>query len=211
MKTQSDFVQAVTRPYNGWSDKKLAAETIKIQTGMTDNPGFPNPIPAIPDYSAAVGDFISQMGKAASRDVNAVAAKNASRQVLIDMSVTLGTYAFLTANGSREMLLSTNLPLRRQNQPAIIGKPSNFRCTNGLNPGELQLKIDTMTGVVSFNFMFTEYPIQETAAWTTVTSSKSTCLITGLTSGKRYAFRVAAIGTNGQMVWGETLQSPYVQ
>ena len=211
MKKQSEFFATVTRPYNSWADKKLAAESVKIQTGMTDNPDFPTPTPSIADYSAAVGDFISQIGKSGSRDVNAIAAKNASRKVLIDLSVTLGTYASLTANGNQEKLLSTNLPLRRQAQPIVLGKPSNFRCTNGINPGELLLRIDTMDGVVTFNFMYTVYPPAEGATWTTVSSSKSSCLITGLESGKKYWFRVAAVGTNGQMVWGETLQSPYVQ
>jgi len=211
MKQQGDFFATVTRPYKTWSDKKLAAETIKIQTAMTGNPDFPNPTPSIADYSAAVADFIAQIGKSGSRDVNAISAKNTSRKALIDLSITLGTYASLTANGNQEMLLSTNIPLRKQAQPVVLGKPSNFRCTNGINPGELLLKIDTMDGVVTFNFMYTVYPPVEGATWTTVSSSKSTCLVTGLEAGKKYWFRVAAIGTNGQMVWGETLQSPYVQ
>ena len=211
MKSQSEFFASVTRPYNSWSDKKMATESLKIQTGFTDNIYFPTPTPSLDDYSAAVGDFLSKLGKAGTRDLNAIAAKNESRKVLIDLSTLLGVYATLTANGNQDMLLSTNLPQRKQPQPVVLGKPSNFRCTNGINPGELLLKIDTMHGVASFNFMYTQYPIQEGATWTTVSSSKSTCLISGLEPGKKYAFRVAAIGTNGQVVWGETLQSPYVQ
>ena len=211
MKSQSDFIPSVTKPYNSWSDKKLAAETIKIQTAMTDNPDFPTPVPSVADYSSAVGAFILQLGKAGSRDVNAVAAKNARRKELINSTITLGTSVSLTANGDLEKLLSTALPLRKQAQPVVLAKPGNFRCTNGINPGELDLKVDTMDGVASFNFTYTVYPPTETSAWTTVTISKSSCTITGLESGKKYWFRVAAVGSKGQMVWGETLQSPYVQ
>ena len=211
MKSQSDFLPSVTKPYNGWSDKKLATESIKIQTAVTDNPDFPTLVPTPADYAEMVGAFISQLGKAGTRDINAVAAKNARRRELIDATILLGTSASLTANGNLDMLLSTGLPLRKQQQPVVLGKPSNFRCTNGINPGELDLRVDTMDGVVSFNFTYTVYPPAETAVWTTVTSSKSSCTITGLESGKKYWFRVAAIGTKGQMVWGETLQSPYVQ
>jgi hypothetical protein len=211
MKNQSEFVPSVTRPYNSWSDKRLVTEAVKVQAGMTGNADFPTPTPSMEVYSAALSDFINNVGKAGSRDINAVAAKNASRKVLIELSITLGAYVMLTANGDREKLLTTNFPTRKQAQPVVLGKPGNFRCTNGLNPGELLLKIDTMDGVVSFNFMHTPYPIQEGAAWTTVSSSKSSCLITGLQPGTRYAFRVPALGTHGQRVWGETLQSPFVQ
>ena len=211
MKSQSDFIPTVTKPYNSWSDKKLVTGTVKIQTAFTDNADFPTTTPSLADYSAMVGAFISQLGKAGTRDVNAVAAKNARRKELIDATITLGTSVSLTANGDLEMLLSTAFPLRKQSQPVVLAKPSNFRCTNGINPGELDLKVDTMDGVVSFNFTYTVYPPTDTSAWTTVTSSKSSCTITGLESGKKYWFRVAAIGSKGQLVWGETLQSPYVQ
>ena len=203
MKSQSDFLPSVTKPYNGWSDKKLATESIKIQTAITDNPDFPSLVPSPADYSEMVGAFISQLGKAGTRDLNAIAAKNARRRELIDATILLGTSASLTANGNLEMLLGTGLPLRKQQQPVVLGKPSNFRCTNGINPGELDLRVDTMDGVVSFNFTYTVYPPTETAVWTTVTSSKSTCTITGLEPGKKYWFRVAAIGTKGQMVWAK--------
>jgi len=178
---------------------------------MTNNPDFPTTQPSMEEYSAAVAEFMDLLGKAGSRDTQAINAKNISRGVLINLSITLGNYAELASNGVREVLAGTNLPLRKLSEPVVLGKPSNFRCTNGINPGELQLKIDTMDGVVSFNFMYTKYPIVEGAAWLTESSSKSTCLITGLEPGTRYAFRVAAIGTNEQKVWGETLQSPFVQ
>ena len=212
MSSESGFLPSVTKPYEGWSDKKLAADTLKIQTSLTDNTGFPTTVPTLDDYSASVGAFIGQLAKAnGTRDINAIAAKNARRKELIASTITLGTSVSLTANGNLEMLLSTSFPLRRQTQPSILGKPTNFRCTNGINPGELDLAIDTMAGVVSFNFTYTEYPPTPNSVWTTVTSSKSNYTITGLEPGKKYWFRVAAIGRKGQMVWGETLQSPYVQ
>ena len=211
MTSQSEFLPSVTKPYRTWSDKKLSTETMKIQTALSDNADFPNPVPSVEDYSTTVGAFIVQLAKAGSRDVNAIAAKNARRRELIEATITLGTSVSLTANGDLEMLLSTAFPLRRKSQPVVLAKPTNFRCVNGINPGELDLKVDTMDGVVSFNFTYTVYPPTETAVWTTVSSSKSSCTITGLEPGKKYWFRVAAIGTKGQMVWGETLQSPYVQ
>jgi len=208
---KSDLFTSVTQPYNNWSDTLLMSETTQIQAGMTGNVNFPNPVPSMADYGNAVSDFIDKLGKAGTRDINAIVAKNASRETLIELTISLGNYAAMVSGGVRETLLPTHLPLRKTPQTVLLGKPSNFRCTLGINPGELRLKIDRMDGLVSFNFMYTKYPIVEGAAWETVTSSRSTCLITGLETGSRYAFRVAAIGTNNQIVWGETLQSPIVQ
>jgi len=212
MKSDNDFLATVTQPYKSWPDKKLATEAVKIKTAISGNTYFPETTPSAADYSTAVDAYIAQLGKATgTRDVNAVDQKNARRRELIALTVTLGTSCSLSANGDLEMLRSTALPLRRRPQTIVLGKPSNFRCTNGINPGELLLKVDTMAGVASFSFTYTEYPPTETSNWVTVTSSKSTCTLTGLTPGKKYWIRVAAIGTKGQMVWGETLQTPYVQ
>ena len=212
MRSDDDFLGTVNKPFNSWSDKKLATEGVRIQTAITGNTYFPDTTPSALDYSEMVGAYIAQLGKANStRDVNAVAAKNARRRELIEATVTLANSCSLTAGGDLEMLLSTALPLRKKSQTVVLAKPTNFRCTNGINPGELFLKVDTMNGAVSFNFTYTEYPPTETSAWTTVTSSKSTCTLTGLTPGKKYWIRVAAVGSKGQMVWGETIQSPYVQ
>jgi hypothetical protein len=212
MRSDDDFLATVTQPYKSWPDKKLATEAVKIKTAITDNEYFPVITPSAADYSTAVDAYVAQLGKATgTRDVNAVDQKNARRRELIALTVTLGTSCSLNANGDLEMLRSTALPLRKKAQARILGKPSNFRCTNGINPGELLLKVDTMAGAASFSFTYTEFPPTETSAWTTVTSSKSTCTLTGLTPGKKYWIRVAAIGTKGQMVWGETLQSPFVQ
>jgi hypothetical protein len=212
MRSNDDFLATVTQPYRSWSDSKLATESVKIKTAINGNTYFPDTTPSAADYSTAVDTYLDLLGKATgTREVNAVDQKNIMRRELIALTVTLGTSCSLAAGGDVEMLRSTALPLRKRAQTRILGKPANFRCTNGINPGELLLKVDTMVGVVSFSFTYTEYPPTETSTWTTVTSSKSTCTLTGLTAGKRYWIRVAAIGTKGQMVWGETIQSPYVQ
>lgn len=211
MKNADLFFPKVNMPYNNWPDTTLATEGMTIQTAMTDNPWFPVTVPTVEDFSNAVGDYIVQLGKAGTRDMNAVASKNTKRRDLIAMCIQLGNDVTTRANGNVEMLVSTALPLKRRPQTVVITNPTNFRITNGLNPGELVLKVDSMKGARSFVFEYTEYPPGPESIWTRTTCSSSRCVITGLTAGKQYWFRVAAIGGKGQQVWGETLISPYVQ
>ena len=211
MNNSDSFLGAVTKPYNSWSDTQLAVETLVIQSAMTDNPNFPNPTPSIPDFSEMVAVYGQQLSKAASRDANAIAAKNVRRAQLINMCIQLGNSVSDTANGDVEKLISSGLPLKKKPQSVVITAPSNFRITNGINPGELVLKVNSMKGVVSFNFSYTQDPPTETSVWTTTTCSTSRCVVKDLQSGKRYWFKVAAIGRKGQACWGELQLSPYVQ
>ena len=208
--TNVAFYATVIRPYNSWSDKVLSAESKSIQTAMTGNSDFPSPDPDMVIYATAVDAFIAQLGKASTRDVNAVAAKNSRRSELIALTITLGNSAALTADGDLEMLLSTALPLRKPSTTIVLGNPVNLRITNGINPGTLVAKVDSMNGGRTFNFEFTQDPPTE-ATWQKLSCSTSRCLIEGLESGKRYWIKVAVVGGNNQLVWGETMLSPFVQ
>ncbi len=211
MKTTELYSGSVTRPYNGRSDSHLLVETQSIVTGMTGNPNFPDPTPDMPTFSAAVNAYSLQLSRAATRDAYSIAVKNLRRSELIDLCVQLSNSVENTANGDVDKLISSRLPLKKKPQSVVIGLPANLRITNGLNPGELVLKVNSMKGATSFNFTYTQDPPTETSVWVPMMCSRSRCVVPGLQSGKRYWFKVAAVGRKGQMVWGETLLSPYVQ
>ncbi len=181
-----------TKPFNNWPDKKLAAETKQVALAMTGNAAFPKPNPAILTFSAAVDAFIDQLGKAGSRDMNAVAAKNTKRFELVQLCNSLVNSVASTANGNREMLVSTSLPLRKIPQAVVLRNPENFTVTNGINPGELYLKIKG-SNAHSIIFEYTEDPPTPTSIWTRTTCTSSRCTVSGLEAGKRFWFRVAAV------------------
>ncbi len=132
-----------TKPFNNWPDKKLAAETKQVAQAMKKNLAFPKTEPPIATFSAAVDAFIDQLGKAGSRDINAVAAKNTKRFELVQLCNSLVNSVASTANGNREMLVSTGLPLRKIPQAVVLRNPENFTVTNGINPGELAATTDS--------------------------------------------------------------------
>src|SRR5690242_1305535 len=212
MLTASDLYDGVvTRPFNSWSDTKLSSETSKIQVAMINNPLFPTPNPSMQVFGDAVAAYVSQLAKAGTRDANAVAAKNSRRAELVALCVQLGNSVTSTADGNVEALVSTAMPLRKKRQSIVIAAPSNFRITNGLNSGELDLKVDGQRGVSTFGFEYTIDPPTEESVWVKTICTTSRCTVKGLTPGKKYWFRAFVTGSKGQQVTGEMMISPYVQ
>lgn len=212
MLNASDLYDGVvTRPYKGWSDKKLSLKTTGIQLGMTDNPLFPAPSPNMQVFGAAVSAFVSQLAKAGTRDSNAIAAKNTRRAELIALCVQLGNSVSSTANGDVEALVTTRLPLRKKRQSVVLTAPSNLRIVNGVNPGELDLKVDGKRGAVSFGFEYTMDPPTDQSVWVKTICSTCRCTIKGLEPGKKYWVRTFVTGSKGQQVMGTMMISPYVQ
>lgn len=212
MLNASDLYDGVViRPYKSWSDTRLSVETTGIQFAMTKNPIFPSPSPSMEVFSAGVAAYVTTLAKAAGRDAAAVAAKNARRADLINLCVELGYSVSGIAKGDVEALVTTRMPLRKKRQSVVLTAPSNFRIANGINPGELDLKVDGKKGAVSFTFEYTMDPPTEQSVWVKTICSTSRCTIKGLQPGKRYWFRTLVTGSRGQQVLGDMLLSPYVQ
>ena len=210
--TASDLYDGVlTRPYNSWSDNKLSSETTKIQLSMYPNPLFPSPSPTSEVFSAAVTAYVTQLAKAATRDANAIAAKNSRRAELIALCLQLNNSVASTADGNVEALVSTGLPLRKKRESVVLDAPSNFRIENGINSGDLEVKVDGQRGVSTFGFEYTLDPPTEESVWVKTICTTSRCTIKGLTPGKRYWFRPFITGSKGQHITGDMLLSPFVQ
>ncbi|MGN6341191.1 MAG: fibronectin type III domain-containing protein [Ginsengibacter sp.] len=212
LMTASDlFDGVVIRPYRSWTDTILSTETTRIQLAMTGNASFPSPSPTMEVFSAAVSAYVTQLAKAATRDANAIAAKNTRRAELIALCEQLGNSVATTAQGNVELLVSSGLPLRKKRQSVVLSAPSNFRIFNGVNSGELDVKVDAQKGATGFGFEYTEDPLTAESVWMKTLCSTSRCTIKGLTPGKRYWIRPLVIGRKGQTVVGDMLLSPYVQ
>jgi len=142
---------------------------------------------------------------------NAIAAKNVRRAALIELSVQLGNSVTSTANGNVEALVSTALPLRKKRQSVVLKPPSNLRVTNGINPRELDLKVDAIKGAHSFGFEYTQDPPTDQSVWVKTICTTSRCTIKNLEPGKKYWFRTFVTGGRGQQIMGDMMLSPFVQ
>jgi len=95
------------------------------------------------------------------------------------------------------------LPLR--SDPTAVGDmpaPSNLRATMGDKVGEIDLAWDAIYGASSYIVECREY--SPSTGWSQVKLLRqSRHTVTGLTSGKTYAFRVSALGPKGEGPWSD--------
>ncbi|MEQ1751656.1 MAG: fibronectin type III domain-containing protein [Prosthecobacter sp.] len=100
-------------------------------------------------------------------------------------------------------LSTVGLPLK--GAPTPIGDmpaPANLRATMGDDAGEIDLQWDAIYGAVSYVIECREY--NPATGWSQIKLIKqSKFTVTGLTSGKTYAFRVRALGPKGEGPWSD--------
>ena len=175
-------------------------------TAMTGNVNFTTPDPLAPAFLTLVTNFNTALQ-------NAIAAQQAAKEktsLKEDARAALetglrarGNYVDNKSNGVEAIILSSGLPV--QNPATPIGElaaPANLVADMGSLEGQIKLKWKGVRGAVS-------YIVHKSAevaprVWSQVTiSPNSRAVVTGLSSGETYAFRVAAVGAAGQGPWSD--------
>lgn len=188
-------------------EEKLAMGLTHI-TAMTGNANYPaaTRVPTDAQVQAAQDDLAAK--KAAADTAEAawkatIAARDVS-EINWDTVFTAraNNCEAVTPNDSAA-LATAGFPLR--SSPTPIGNlpaPGNLRATMGDLEGQIDLIWDAVKGASSY---IVECKEHETAQpWTqTKLLNQSRMTVTGLTSGKIYAFRVRALGSNGEGPWSD--------
>ena len=187
--------------------QKLAMGTQHI-AAMLANAFYPQPtrVPTDAQFQAAQDDL-----QAANDDANLQEGKWKAANALRDDKQSIWD-TIITARASNceavtpndlAKLTTTGLPLR--GEPTPIGEmpaPANLRAAMGDGAGEIDLQWDAIYGAVSYVIECREY--NPATGWSQIKLIKqSKFTVTGLTSGKTYAFRVRALGPKGEGPWSD--------
>ena len=188
------------------SDGDLEAKALSIVDKMTDNPNFPNPVPSLADVSAALTEYSAAFSNAQNKDKVQVAIKNIKREALEDLLRSLAAYVNFTANGNRSVIVSAGFDANKESTSASpMPDPKNFRVVSGRNSGEAVTSVSGVRGVKSYVHQYTPDPLTDTSVWQSKYATSRTNTFVGLESSKKIWFRVAATGTDGQIVYTEPL------
>lgn len=192
--------------------KKSVPEKITLATAhdaaMTGNAFFPDAahLPADAGFQATLNSLIAGEADVTAKKTAwkaSIAARNALESALDAALIARANYCAAAQGDNPEALATTALPLK--GAPAPVGAlpaPGNLEATFGDNAGEVDLSWDRLYGALSYETQCKEHT--DGTPWQpakTVAQSKAT--ITGLTSGKVYAFRVRAIGPDGPGPWSD--------
>lgn len=182
-------------------DAELLAFGRSIYPAMNGNVNFPNPLPEMPEFLLALDAYDDALTAAKTGNHNAVAIKTAGKLNIVTMLRNIATYVNSVCNGNPVMLASSGFKLAKDREPVYIGQPIITAVLQGLNAGSMMIKVQTDKGTISLLYQAAPDPINEQTEWVTVADTRGKFEFTGLEEGKKYWFRVAAIGSNGQTVY----------
>jgi hypothetical protein len=204
-------IQKLLLGFTRYGNDALDNKAREIVQGMTGNPHFPTPVPALADVQTALTIYQDALSQASKGGTEKTAIKNQRRRELETLLKRLGSYVEDTAQGNDVMLISSGFDLAKLREPVgILQKPAKVKVISGPVPGSVKILAESVAGAESYLFEYTLVPPTEATVWNKEVSTSRTFTITNLLRGKEYIFRVAGVGAHPMRVYSDTV-SMYVQ
>jgi hypothetical protein len=164
---------------------------------MDNNPVFPDPPAALAALKKIVPEYQNALVNALGRDKEMGAIKDQKKAIVLNLLTELSWYVMATCKGDKALLLSSGFDVtgevRSPSAPAI----EKLEVDIG-PPGEAITHVRNVTATIAYVHEYATEPPGLHTAWTSKGSSMGSYTFTGLTTDKRYWFRVVAIGRGGQ-------------
>ena len=184
------------------SDEDLRGFANAHIAAMSGNANFATPTPTAAVFDPKAAAFGAKLDEITALESD-IAARRAERDALrTDLEAALtarGAYVEMTAAGDAAKILTAGFQLKADPSPtSSLPQPGNLIATMGDNAGEIDLACDAVKKAKSYIWECSEHPDNAAPTpWVQAKiSARSSITVTGLTSGKKYAFRVRAIGPN---------------
>lgn len=173
----------------------------RVLENMEANPYFPT-LPAehgelkkvLPEYDTSLAD-------AKGRDKIKVSIKDDHKANALRLLTALADYVTVTAKGDKTILLSSGFDVTGN----IASVPQELTIEKLVvelgEDGEATTRITKATAAIAFVHEYAMEAPNANTAWTSEGTSQDYYTFKGLSSDKRYWFRVVAIGKNGQRAY----------
>lgn len=191
--------------FRNLSVPEKVARAQQVVAALTGNTNFPTPHPTLAEVTAAADALEAAANTAHAARLEAkrrTAARDIKEDELTQLITQLGAHVESVAGGDESRIMSAGLEMRsdRTTDSSVPAAPETLTATTGNHEGEIELSWDTVRGARSYVVERATDP--QAGPWTQAgVSPRSSLIIEGLDSGKRYYFRVAAVTLNGQSPW----------
>jgi hypothetical protein len=192
------------------TDEELRVFATDHQTQITDNPHFTTPDPSPGDFDPKLAAYSAKMDAISTADF-ALKALRAERKALrVELETALnarGSYVEKKSGGDPAKILSAGFEIVAAATPtSSLPAPENVKATMGDKPGEIDIASNAVPKAKSYIYECREHEEGSPAgAWTQVkVSTRRSFTAKDLVSGKRYAFRMKALGPNDlESAWSD--------
>lgn len=192
----------------GLSIAEKLAKARQIVTALTGNTNFPTPSPALANITTAANELETagaetQAARQAAKEKTSI--QNQKEDALDQLLTQLAAYVESVAGSNEQLILSAGMDMRASAvvSTAPPAQPQGLTATAGDRDGEIDLSWDTVANAKSYIIEQSLDPVTP-ASWAHASvSTRSSQTMSGLTSGTRYWFRVAAVNINGESGWSD--------
>ena len=179
----------------------------QIVAAMTDNKSFPNPSPPLNEVTGVLDDLMQAFNlvQSAKSEVTTRVTAQANAEAKVDQTLTkLAGYVESVAGKDDTLITSAGMEIKSSpSTPTLPGVPQAVTANAGEHEGEINLFWKSVPNARSYTIEASNDPAAANS-WTHVgIATSASKVITNLTSGKRYWFRVAAVSAGGQSGWSE--------
>jgi hypothetical protein len=204
------------RVTNGFAKLSQAEfnQKLHVITGsMNGNQNFTSLQAQVNTLMTEADNYEALATKAASRDKDAIIARDASREKVTELLHTLGWSVSAIASNDEGILSSSGFSYTQPSKPTPpMTKPPVPKLASGVNSGEIECKAATQMGMKSVNYYITTDAAaltdKGTNTWNVTSYNAARYTFTDLTPGQRYYIRIGLVGVRGQEVLSEAI--PYI-
>ena len=179
----------------------------QIVTAMTNNANFSTPHPPLSEVTASLTTLeqahTSLQG--AKADVKAKTVAQEDAEATVDKILgQLAAYVESIAGDDEKIITSAGLTMKlSRSAPSFLPPPEGLSAVAGDHDGVIELSWKKVANARSYTIQFSLDP-PTAESWTHAgIATAAFSPMEKLTSGKRYWFRVAAVGALGQSGWSE--------
>ena len=182
----------------------LAQQIVKAMTG---NANFPTPNPSLAQVTTASDNLEKAHGDALAarqESKNKTAIQNQCEEEFDAFVTRLASYVSSIGGDDPVLITSAGMDVQTPATPVgDVGVAKAVEVEAGESDGELRLQWRSVEGARSY-VVERSPAAPPNATWIhEAATTKTQITVKGLTSGTRYWFRVAAVGTNGQGGWSD--------
>ena len=198
----------IVRGFKNMIDSGLCQMAHNITNSVTDNPHYPDAGDVLQKVKTAAEAFDNSLKTPLHhRNANDTLQKNENRIALENNLSLLFNYIIYKAGNDLTILTSSGFPLAKERtQPKGNAQPTNFKVTGGNEAGTMLMQCKKVVGSEAYFYQYKQMPDADMSEWHTVQNKSNSLLITKLTSGAKYSFRMASVGPEtGRGQWSEMI------
>jgi len=180
-------------------ESELTTTIQRVLNNLKNNPAYPDLPPALAELEKKAPVFQVALANAKGRDITMVSIKNDEKADVLNLLQIVADYVTVKSQGDRTLILTSGFFVSNETNSNRNLPPSVEILEVELGPsGEATTRVKNVTGVKAYIHQYTTELPNLNTVWAGIGTSLGSYTFEGLTSDKRYWFRVVVIGTDDQ-------------